>query len=983
MGQLLHETLWLQEQATVRSNQGIKRRCRALVPGTTSGDLLPVTSTCGWDMITDWPRILTLTCKPKTSFDKRQKTKNNKAQDTELLTKQNGNKRLPSRANDKGQEKRAHNQRQDTEGKVRRISQLPNRHKTRHEDNNSRPRTPDITKDKRKYDETHCTQFKLGYEGLKNLMVSCKIYDKRRKKEHLHQIHNQKLSKILPFILIFLFLPSATSRCITLPDNNINQKGRTAKVKFSTVDCSIQKISIPLSSQESNAGLLPLQFKVYEYGTKPGEELTTKLPDKTTNRPGDDPFPSLPIDTIIKEVINEVGKEVTLKSEQGNIQLTEDGKHVSESKSNDFKVTETLAEINLFEEDGKLLPQPGPQNVVNSGLENNDIKPESNTDEEIVNDENKGQETVGKVTQSSLYGGEITPNEKEPTFNNEKEIIPKDPLTNEKVTQPNKDVKFTENLSNGLEKEVRTSTKDITKIENEPGVNLDIAHIAEVQSDNYENKPNDFESALNDPIGKNVEEESYVTKDNTMIQNNFVENHLKEKKTTQTSQTEEDIATLKQENPTQADVKISIVINEDNSAIVSSQDKTILYSDNNTKETTTKQLDMIDEIMISNHHSTGIPSIEIKERTKEISLNEVNTVEAINANIFQLSSNPNNAYANSNDITEKIQRETKEPSNISNIQMTEKQNITKETSNENTADKFTMSIISNNAKSTYKGPIIVPTNFESGHFSVNSKETKNVEEDDLEKSTIGNYGTEMSHQDNPTLNVSSNDVEMKITLEDEITTISTRESEHVTLEDVKQDDTRTEIYDGNYITSKSFMTTEKYDENKMTNENLYTGNTETEEGFKDALSEKVTTVIYTEATNKITAITELIVIGANTDKKDTNLILDFDTTTQVSVSEKEILTHGVTSREPQQENQTTKSPKEALIIDETTVYISKERPIDNEGSYKTNNIEQQSTEILNMTKDQNQSLNTTEIAYSNDDVMITPNTVSDTEITSR
>ena len=40
---------------------------------------------------------------------------------------------------------------------------------------------------------------------------------------------------------------------------------------------------IPLSSQETNAGLLPLQFKVYEYGTKPGEEPTTKLPDKTTS----------------------------------------------------------------------------------------------------------------------------------------------------------------------------------------------------------------------------------------------------------------------------------------------------------------------------------------------------------------------------------------------------------------------------------------------------------------------------------------------------------------------------------------------------------------------------------------------------------------------------------------------------------------------------------------------------------------------------
>ena len=123
------------------------------------------------------------------------------------------------------------------------------------------------------------------------------------------------------------------------------------------------------------------------------------------------------------------------------------------------------------------------------------------------------------------------------------------------------------------------------------------------------------------------------------MQNNFVENHLKEKETTQTSQTEENIATLKQEKTTQTDVKISIAINDDNSAIVSSQDKTILYSDNNTEETT-KQLDMIDEIIISNHHSTGISSIEIKERTKEISLNEAYTIEAINANIFQLTSNP-------------------------------------------------------------------------------------------------------------------------------------------------------------------------------------------------------------------------------------------------------------------------------------------------------------------------------------------------------
>merc|ERR1711909_198142 len=81
-------------------------------------------------------------------------------------------------------------------------------------------------------------------------MLASNTYDKRRKEEHLYQSHNPKLRK-------FLSLPSATSRCITLPDNTINQKGRTARVKFSTVDCSIQKISIPLSSQETNLDYCP------------------------------------------------------------------------------------------------------------------------------------------------------------------------------------------------------------------------------------------------------------------------------------------------------------------------------------------------------------------------------------------------------------------------------------------------------------------------------------------------------------------------------------------------------------------------------------------------------------------------------------------------------------------------------------------------------------------------------------------------------
>ena len=158
---------------------------------------------------------MTLTCKLKTNFDKRQKTEGDEAQDTGLLAKQNGNKRQPTRAHDKGEDKRDHDQRQDTEDKVRGISQLPTRHEFIHGDNNSRPRTHDITKDGKIFDRRHCNQSKHGNEGPTDLIVTCKIYNKRRKEEHLYQSHNQKLSKILSFILIFLFLPSATSRCIT------------------------------------------------------------------------------------------------------------------------------------------------------------------------------------------------------------------------------------------------------------------------------------------------------------------------------------------------------------------------------------------------------------------------------------------------------------------------------------------------------------------------------------------------------------------------------------------------------------------------------------------------------------------------------------------------------------------------------------------------------------------------------------------------
>ena len=158
---------------------------------------------------------MTLTYKLKTNFDERQKTEGDEAQDTGLLAKQNGNKRQPTSAHDKGQDRRDHDHRQDTEDKVRGISQLQTRHEFRQEDNISRPRTQDITKDRKTFHRIHCNQPKLDYKGLKDLIVTCKIYNKRRKEEPLYQSHNQKLSKILSLILIFLFLPSATSRCIT------------------------------------------------------------------------------------------------------------------------------------------------------------------------------------------------------------------------------------------------------------------------------------------------------------------------------------------------------------------------------------------------------------------------------------------------------------------------------------------------------------------------------------------------------------------------------------------------------------------------------------------------------------------------------------------------------------------------------------------------------------------------------------------------
>merc|ERR1712106_470505 len=84
-----HETLRLQEPSAVWNNQGLKRRCRALVRGTTSGDLAPATTISGWEMITDLPRISTWTWKQKMTIDNRLQTEGAEAQDNGLLTHDN------------------------------------------------------------------------------------------------------------------------------------------------------------------------------------------------------------------------------------------------------------------------------------------------------------------------------------------------------------------------------------------------------------------------------------------------------------------------------------------------------------------------------------------------------------------------------------------------------------------------------------------------------------------------------------------------------------------------------------------------------------------------------------------------------------------------------------------------------------------------------------------------------------------------------
>merc|ERR1711962_1814315 len=107
-----------------------------------------------------------------------------------------------------------------------------------------------------------------------------------------------------------------------------------------------------------------------------------------------------------------------------------------------------------------------------------------------------------------------------------------------------------------------------------------------------------------------------------------------------------------------------------------------MFHFNDVIEETTKHMSDIKNEITSNPYRTMISSNEI---TAEITLNEEKTIRPPNADIIHLSSTSSNSVTKSNDITDKIQRDTITPSIISISQMPAKTKDTKMPANSNTA----------------------------------------------------------------------------------------------------------------------------------------------------------------------------------------------------------------------------------------------------------------------------------------------------------
>merc|ERR1711892_1555430 len=441
------------------SFQGLKRRCRALVSGTTSGDLAPATTISGWEMKADLPRISTWTWKKKISIDNRLQTEGDEAQDKGLLT--HDNLRL-----DFGLQDKDSRQRRKNSGK---------------------------NKDSNYYQEW----FRLARQEEQKTNPS-------RKPSHLNL--KPKLILTLALLIIFSFLPRATSRCITLPDNMINEKGRTAKVKFSSVDCSIQKISIPLSSQETNAGLLPLKFKVYEYGTKPGEEPTTKPLDQT----------KLPANPVFgnpeEEIINNSEQEDNPELDNEVANILNGGVQESDPQSNEASLTKTTTKSSLNEDDGKLLPQLDPNKDPNT--DDVDIpgeviinKPES----EISDTNDQGEDNIIKPEpeiEDEIHPFEETINMPEPETEDANEP------GEESINKPEPDIEEIQETGDEIINKPEPEINDI----NEPGEVIinnpepDIDNINETGEEITNNPEPDMED-INEPVHEIINKPEHEIED--------------------------------------------------------------------------------------------------------------------------------------------------------------------------------------------------------------------------------------------------------------------------------------------------------------------------------------------------------------------------------------------------------------------------------------------------------------------------------------
>merc|ERR1712106_667710 len=103
----------------------------------------------------------------------------------------------------------------------------------------------------------------------------------------------------------------------------------------------------------------PLKFKVYEYGTKPGEEPTTSTLDKSTTKYVEEntTLPANPvIDKPEEEIINNSEQVDGPELDDGADNISNGGVQESDPQSNEASVTKTTTK-SLEEDDGKLLPQ--------------------------------------------------------------------------------------------------------------------------------------------------------------------------------------------------------------------------------------------------------------------------------------------------------------------------------------------------------------------------------------------------------------------------------------------------------------------------------------------------------------------------------------------------------------------------------------------------------------------------------------------------